>query len=475
MAKKVAGYPHRPTRKGDLPDIRRTRDVFVSAAPLLFTDKKLYFCVISKFIIMSQLEQYVFVSYSRKDKNHVLPLVKKLEQEASMRYWIDLQGIMGGSRFEEDIMEAISHANVVLLMISKNVNDATYVKNEIEYAQRKGKRIVPILLDDAECPEWVLFKFGGYDFIHLKDKDQYRKLLQNLQVWLGASDESGDSISESATNRKSKYWWLLLLPAIALLVVVLIKKPHHGSSPEELSLADSADYFEDHVGDDITFRMIKVEGGTFMTGDSIQTTVDTFWIGETEVTQALWEEVMGEGKNQSYAKGTNRPVEQVSYYDCLSFIEKLNIGKLRKYRLPTSAEWEFAARGGNKSNNYKYAGGDSLSLYGWYQQNCGDRLLPEPPGKREGWPKDTLIEYQCSTHVVKTKLPNELGIYDMSGNVLEWTSDRYIDSSKPNNTNEYIIRGGSWSCIAKECEINSIEHFTNNSTSASLGFRLVCD
>ena len=157
----------------------------------------------------------------------------------------------------------------------------------------------------------------------------------------------------------------------------------------------------------VSFTMIPVEGGTFTMGATSemtepfdwekpthQVTLSSYYIGETEVTQALWKAVMG--SNPSHFKGDNLPVEYVSWDDCQTFIRKLNALTGKRFRLPTEAEWEFAARGGNKSCGYQYSGGDELSEVAWFVGNSGDR-----------------------THAVGTKIANELSIYDMSGNVCE--------------------------------------------------------
>lgn len=170
----------------------------------------------------------------------------------------------------------------------------------------------------------------------------------------------------------------------------------------------------------VSFKMITVNGGTFTMGtdESVganglekpahQVTLSTYSIGETEVTQALWVAVMG--SNPSYDKDDlSQPVENVNWNDCQSFITKLNQLTGRTFRLPTEAEWEFAARGGNQSKGYLYAGSNSVNDVAWYNGNSGSTV-----------------------HPVATKAPNELGLYDMSGNVYEWCQDWYGNySSEP--------------------------------------------
>ena len=184
--------------------------------------------------------------------------------------------------------------------------------------------------------------------------------------------------------------------------------------------------------------------------------VDGFWIGKYEVTQGQWEQIMG--SNPSYNKsGDDFPVEMVSWNDCQDFITALNGKGSNTFRLSTEAEWEYAARSGGLEE--KYAGGDDLDRLGWYLANSVDR-----------------------THQVGTKAANGLGIYDMSGNVWEWCSDRYAsdyyDSSPtdnplgPSTGSHRVIRGGSWASYAQGCRAAYRGHDGPGFRGYSLGFRL---
>ena len=214
-------------------------------------------------------------------------------------------------------------------------------------------------------------------------------------------------------------------------------------------------------------NMVYVSGGTFTMGEkgrkayddekpTHSVTLSSYYICKYEVTQALWRAVMG--SNPSYFKGDNLPVEQVSWNDCQTFINRLNNYTGRNFRLPTEAEWEFAARGGNYSRHYKYSGSNYISDVAWYDGNSGNR-----------------------THPVGTKQANELGLYDMSGNVYEWCSDGYgsyssysqNDPTGPNSGSRRVPRGGSWRSNARYCRSSCRDNYAPGDRGYYLGFRLV--
>lgn len=193
---------------------------------------------------------------------------------------------------------------------------------------------------------------------------------------------------------------------------------------------------------DCCFKMIKIAHGTFNMGagkvtHQVTLTKD-YYMGETQVTQALWKAITG--YEPSFFEGENRPVEKVSWKDCHDFIQKLNkklssqLGNMR-FRMPTEAEWEFAARGGNNSKGYQYSGGNDIQKVA-----CHNRT---------------------NTNNVATKQHNELGLYDMSGNVFEWCHDRYgdysgiaeTDPTGPENGDCRICRGGAWNSGSTECRL----------------------
>ena len=185
-------------------------------------------------------------------------------------------------------------------------------------------------------------------------------------------------------------------------------------------------------------------------------TLSSYYICKYEVTQALWRAVMG--SNPSNFKGDNLPVESVSWNDCQTFINRLNSYTGRNFRLPTEAEWEFAARGGNYSRHYKYSGSNYIGDVAWYDSNSGHR-----------------------THPVGTKQPNELGLYDMSGNVHEWCSDwdgsyssySQNDPTGPNSGSFRVFRGGRWRNFARNCRSSDRFSHAPGDRYIDLGLRLV--
>ena len=184
----------------------------------------------------------------------------------------------------------------------------------------------------------------------------------------------------------------------------------------------------------VTYTLVYVDGGTFTMGatreqgsdagrnekPSHSVTLSSYHIGETEVTQALWQAVMGSNPSR-FTGNSRRPVDEVSWEDCQRFISRLNSLTGQHFHLPTEAQWEYAARGGSKSRGYKYSGSNDLGSVAWYHDNSSS-----------------------TTHPVKTKSPNELGLYDMSGNVWEWCQDWYGDYSSGSQTNPTGASSGSF-------------------------------
>lgn len=229
----------------------------------------------------------------------------------------------------------------------------------------------------------------------------------------------------------------------------------------------------------VSFKMVRVEGGTFQMGATPEqgseakddekpahsVTLSDYYIGETEVTQALWYAVMGQRPTSSgsqwesaYGLGDNYPVYYVSWHNCQTFINKLNQLTGMNFRFPTEAEWEFAARGGNASQGYKYAGSNTIGYVAWCSGNSNGM-----------------------THPVAGKAPNELGLYDMSGNVYEWCQDWYnsdyysyspqTNPTGPSSGTNRVVRGGSW-YDGSGCRVSSRNYFITSMGNNIIGLRL---
>ena len=280
------------------------------------------------------------------------------------------------------------------------------------------------------------------------DYNMVIELKNGTKVTLGANDVesltfNGEALSVSGNTIADLYSKIAELKT-------MITMYHSGEAKKVFSV------------NDVSFTMIKVGCGTFQMGEKEWATpvhqvtlTNDYYIGETEVTQELWQAVMG--SNPSNFKGNKLPVEQVSWNDCQTFIAKLNELTGMNFRLPTEAEWEFAVRGGNASLGYTYSGSNIVGDVAWYENNSNNQ-----------------------THEVATKAPNELGIYDMIGNVFEWCQEWYGDYSSSAQTNPTgpasgsyrVLRGGAWNSDDYNCRMALRNGYWPSYPSYDLGLRL---
>lgn len=377
--------------------------------------------------------EYVFISYSSKKKAIADGVCHYLE-ENGIRCWIAPRDIPVGSDYGDLIDEAICNCKAAVLVFSAPASISQWVKGEINLAFTEGKPILPFRIDETQV------------------KGAFRVMLNQMH-WIDAFPQYADRLPD-------------LLSSLQGLMHV---EPKVIPSVPKVAVPENRDKVFKVGG--VEFKMVYVEGGTFMMGATAeqgddasdnekpahQVTLSSYYIGETVVTQALWEAVM-KWSNPSNRRGDNLPVESVSWKDSQEFIKRLNKMTRRTFRLPTEAEWEYAARGGKKSQKYKYSGSDDIEAVSWYSGNNGD-----------------------GTHPVKGKRANELGLYDMSGNVYEWCSDWYgdyvsgsqTDPCGPSSRSNRVVRGGCWRSYARYCRVSYRGSSTPSDRCINYGLRLV--
>ena len=279
-----------------------------------------------------------------------------------------------------------------------------------------------------------------------------------------AEEKTAKEKAEAERKRKRKRLWKSIVVAIVIEATIVIVALWQANKDTPI--------IKTFYANGVSFDMVEVKGGTSRMGATSEqgsdadsdeepvhsVTLSSYYIGKTEVTQALWKAVMGSSPSDtSTLKVDNLPVERVSWNDCQEFIRKLNALTGQNFRLPTEAEWEFACRGGNNSRGYKYSGSNYIDNVAWYWDNSGKK-----------------------THPVATKLPNELGIYDMSGNVWEWCSDWYDKYSSgaqanpkgPESGSCRVFRGGGWGSYAGYCRSSNRGYNTPTHRHDRLGLRL---
>lgn len=486
----------------------------------------------------------VFISYSRKDyvdeatkqviPGNVVSQIKEMFDTNGISYWFDEDGIYSGDAFAPLIAKNIKSAKIFLFISSKNSNASEWTSNEIATAHAYKKKIIPFRYDDSVYNDSVIIYIARLDYIEYQSNPSkaLSRLLSSIQTYLKSEKDREEKEKEAEERRlneeKSKQEKANKLQQIREQIENLETRKYQIEqeiSEQEKALSglrNEKRIVEDKIFDlrcerdiiyggkqhissislpkrpnveiqeestskrlplittfevnGVSFDMIKVEGGTFTMGGTSeqgddahgnerpahQVTLSDYIIGETEVTQELWQAVMK--SNPSIFKGDNLPVENISWNDCQEFIKKLNqltYGRRPEgmvFRLPTEAEWEYAARGGQKSKHCRYAGSDNIDDVACYTKTTKD----------------------SGTHVVGTKLPNELGIYDMSGNVYEWCHDWYSNYGSGSQTNptgpstgsRRVLRGGSWCYYASRCRVSYRNSNTPGGRGGIIGVRV---
>jgi len=379
----------------------------------------------------------VFISYSSKDKAVADAVCHVLEQH-NMQCWIAPRDVQPGARYAAEIVNGIKNCKVMVLVYSKESNQSDHVANEVDRAFNGGKAIIPFLVDDTPMNDEFDYYLSRMHWLvaYPHYADQLEHLAHAVANVLGIEFKSLSEIGQGSHNSNNHTL-------------------HQDNPPSILQ--------------NLANNMVYVEGGSFHMGNNISRDCDafedempihevntsSFYICKYEVTQDEWLFVMG--NNPSLFGGSKRPVDNISWDDCQLFIKKLNELTGKQFRLPTEAEWEYAARGGKRSHGFKYAGSNRIQDVAWFEGNSDGQ-----------------------THEVGSKMPNELGLYDMSGNVFEWCQDWYgnysveirNNPSGPSSGDFLVNRGGSWNNLASNCRVTDRLYDTSTYHDSCSGFRL---
>jgi len=440
---------------------------------------------------MIMMKYDVFISYSRKDAALVNIFVQRLETEG-LRVWIDRDGVESGDAFKKVIVNAIKESAIFVFFSSESSNRSPWTTKEVSIAVHYGKPIIPIRLDKSVYSEDIEFDLVNLDYIDYSEEEMRQlmmdKLIRTIKAKVlkqepemseqtkmtyeqpanpipnqnaGFSSRSSEEKSRQSPNQtKGKKGLWIGLGAVVLLALLFFAFKDKIMGPSD----DGSSGFDDLVisANGVSFTVKPVEGGTFTMVDTDgnffpAVTLNDYYLGETEVTQALWKAVMGKvptyqgGWNTDVGLGDLYPAYKVSWNDIKTFIVQLNGMTGKNFRLPTEAEWEYAARGGKKTNNYIFAGSNHVDKVAWYNQNSDKKA-----------------------HEVKIKQPNELGLYDMSGNLWEWCSDVYVEAGVPTAAKGEmrVLRGGGWNRNADRCKVNYRGSGGPDFRGSSHGFRL---
>ena len=391
-----------------------------------------------------------------------IAILETVDKEDNVKYGVELtvRAQMTKAITEIDGYEAFDRVSLSQLMGEHNFQRTGYVSDE----QIKA-------LGEATGASYVLILEVAY-------VDEVTIILTSQIIDIESTKVMQVAIEQSATDGASILKACRALTRQLLLADSSPSKSNAGNSsyvqqsttmPNQQSHQNSVREIEVNG---VKFKMIYVAGGTFMMGATAeqtgynndetpvhQVTLSDYFIGETEVTQELWYAVMGNNPS-NFTRSSRNPVENVSWFDSQAFVQKLNQLTGLRFRLPTEAEWEYAARGGNKSKGYKYSGSNRIDDVAWYNGNSGN-----------------------VTHEVAKCYPNELGIYDMSGNVWEWCNDWYssnyssaaqCDPEGPTSGSYRVLRGGGWNSNATRCRVSRRNGGTPDYRDNGRGFRLVC-
>lgn len=432
----------------------------------------------------------VFISYSSHDQKVVEALCAYLEQY-KIRCFVAYRDIPHGTPWANAIVEALDKSRMMLVVFSGNYNRSVQVDREIEIASDEKKPILTIRITDDKYQGAKKYYLKNINWIDIfpKPEEMFGYVARDVAKLLGLPQidvepttqepvyrHSDDVSQRKSPNRKRMWLWIAAVALLFALGAIFLFS--NGGTKER----GVATYVESAMN--VGLKMVYVEGGTFQMGATEEqqrfsnideypchsVTLDSYYISATEITQGQWEAVMGEefwdfverkgvswGGVSEYAP--TYPAYYISWDDAMAFCRELSRLSGKTYTLPTEAQWEYAARGGAESKNYVYSGSDKIDVVAWYDGEIA------PVGLKE---------------------PNELGLYDMSGNVQEWCADwyspTYYSTKVANNPmgpqvegEGRVVRGGCWyrKCNT-DCRVTFRNYGDPSYGGQGHGFRVVC-
>jgi formylglycine-generating enzyme required for sulfatase activity len=433
----------------------------------------------------------ILICYSKQDSAYLADLqkhLKPLQRSGLIQPWDDTK-LLAGEDWDKTIKTELSSADIVILLVSVDMIATDYVweiemPKAIERHNAGEAIVIPVIIRPCD---WEDLSFGLFNALPHKGKPvssytnpdkAWTQIVKQIKGSLGSQrslvfgDESLGMSTESVDIPKDQAHLKLNKECRRLKT----KDRTRHTTITIKSAEDQRPKTKDPTKD---LEMITIQGGTFLMGDVLadneydeekpthSVTLSGFQMGKYPVSQAQWQAIMGE--NPAYFRGDDLPIEQVSWEDVQEFIKKLNRKTRKKYRLPTEAEWEYAAREGGKKT--RFGNGRLVAKPNRINFDCNR------PHKKT---YSEVGEYIGKSTPVDTYRPNSLGLCDMSGNVWEWCSDWYGDYGKSATTNpkgvakgiNKIIRGGSWCCDPRRCRVAYRYAHSPTYRSYDLGFRL---
>ena len=382
----------------------------------------------------------IFISYSSKQKSIADGVCHYLE-ENGFKCWMAPRDIPVGSEYGDLIEEAIKTSKVVVLVFSEAASISKWVKGEINVAFSNNKPILPFRIDETQATGALNVMLNQMHWIdaYPRYSERLPDLLKSVSGFLrGESNDNNHLLKDLVFNVKG---------------VSFVMKPIKGA---DFWMGAHRTYIRTGIFSRIPDTSIPNFDKDANEDESPvhKVTLASFFIGETAVTQDLWRAVMGSKNvsNENYGQEDGCPVANVSWNNCKDFIDRLNRITNENFRLPTEAEWEYAARGGVDTMQYRFSGGNDLYEVGWFHENSGGAF--------------SYSYTQNRVNPVKQKKGNALGLYDMSGNVWEWCQDWYggygnnpqVNPSGPKSGDSKVLRGGGWNTREWNCRVSQ-RHF----------------